>query len=140
MTKQSPAPFATRIVASAGSGALACAALVWVANLAGNDSLARGISAGGAVGVGAVITLLVLSRRSQAPAEARMVSGRGDERERAIGIRALAFAALAMYAVAVVTTMVGAFVEVAVEAALASVMIAGLITAVVTYAVGVRRP
>lgn len=135
----STATLATRIVAGAGSGALAIAGLVWLAKLADNDSLARGLSAGGSVGIAIVIVLLVLSRRSQAPAEARLVGGRGDERERRIGTRALALSAAAMYATAVVCTMLGAFIEIAVEAALASVMIAGLVVAVAAYAIGVRR-
>lgn len=130
----------TRIAAGSASGALACAALVWIANRAGNDSLAKGISAGGAVGIAAVVVLLLLSRRAGAPAEARMVAGRGDERERRIGVRSLAIAAVAMYAIAVVLTMVGAYVEISVEAALASVMIGGLVSAVAAYVIGVRRP
>lgn len=133
------ANFATRIVAGAGSGALAIAGLVWIAKLADNDSLARGLSAGGSVGIATVIVLLVLSRRSQAPAEARLVGGRGDERERGIATKALAFAAAAMYAVAVVCTMLGAFIEIPVEAALAAVMVGGLVTAIAAYAIEVRK-
>ena len=133
------ANLSTRIAAGAASGGLACTALVWIANQAGNDSLAKGIATGGSIGITAVVVLLLLSRRSQAPAEARMVAGRGDERERRIGLQALALAAVAMYLIAVVCTMVGAFIEVSMEAALASVMIGGLVVAVASYAVGVRK-
>ncbi len=140
MTKQaSPsAPPIARIVVGAASGIFAAVALSYVARLADNDSLARGILTGGFGGVTAVVVLLVLSRTRFASAEARLTAGQADEREHLIALRAAAIAGGTMYAAAVVSVFLSAF-GVGHEVGYALIMLSGLVAGIASYAVLVRR-
>ena len=136
---KTPTHLGARIVAGTAGGSLAIAGLVWLARIAGNESLAKGLITGGSIGIAVTVTLLLLARRSQAPAEARIVAGLADERERRIEVTSLAYAGVAMYAVAIVATMLGAFIEIPLAAALFAVMVTGLATAATHFAIAVRR-
>ncbi|WP_291377428.1 hypothetical protein [Demequina sp.] len=141
MTKQASqsAPrSALRIAVGAGSGAVAAAVLASIAWAAGNDSFANGIVWGGTIGIAAVVTLLMLARTRFATAEARLVAHAADERERRLATRALAVAAVTMYAAAVLTAM-GTLFGLEAEASLAIIMFTGLISAAVAFAISVRR-
>jgi len=94
---------------------------------------------GGAVGIAGTLALFLRSRKSDAPAEARLVGGTADERERRIAMRAGAFAAVAMFAAAVVVAMVTAIWSLQAMAGVAIIMYTGLFTATGTFAVLVRR-
>lgn len=123
----------------AAAGTLVCAILASAAWAAGNESFATGIMFGGAVGIAGTLALFLRSRKSGAPAEARLVGGTADERERRVAMRAGAFAAVAMFAAAVVVAMVTAIWSLQAMAGIAIIMYAGLFTATGTFAVLVRR-
>lgn len=131
-------PTALRIAIGAGSGALACAVLSSIAWAAGNDSFAKGIVWGGTVSIAAAIALLMLARTRFATAEARLVAASADERERRLATDALAYAAVAMYAAAVLCAM-GMLFGLEPEASLAIVMFTGLISASASFAILARR-
>lgn len=140
MTKRTspPAPTVTRIVGGAAAGSLAVVGLYYVAQLADNESLARGILTGGFGGVTTVVVLLLLARTRFASAESRLAAGRADERESRLATRAGVMAGGVMYAAAVVAVFLSAF-GVAHEVGYALIMLSGLATAVLSYAVMVRR-
>lgn len=139
MIQQTKPKSAARIAISAIAGSAACALLATIALAAGNDSFARGIVSGGAIGIGAVSALVIAARRKGAPAEARLVAGQADERERHLAMRAGAFAAIAMYAAAVVVAMLTAVVEFEAQAGLAIIMFTGLFTVLGVFIVSVRK-
>jgi hypothetical protein len=124
---------------SAAAGTLVCAILARAAWAAGNDSFATGIVFGGAIGIAGTLALFLRSRKSDAPAEARLVGGTADERERRVAMRAGAFAGAAMFAAAVVVAMVTAIWSVQAMAGIAIIMYTGLFTATGAFAVLVRR-
>jgi len=125
-------------VFGAAAGALAVTALSYLARLADNDSLARGIVAGGIGGIAVVVVLLTLSRTRFASPEARLAAGKADERERRLATRAMAIAGAAMYVAAIVAVFLSAF-GVEASAGYAIIMFTGLIAATAAYIVSVRR-
>lgn len=136
---RSPKPITpVRLMFSAASGALAVAGLSYLARLADNDSLARGIVAGGIGGIAIVLTLLVLSRTRFSTPEARLTAGKADERESRLATRSAAIAGIAMYAAAVVAVFLTAF-GVEPQAGYAIIMFTGLLAGAISYAVSVRR-
>lgn len=123
----------------AAAGTLVCAILASVAWAAGNESFAAGIIFGGAVGIAGTLALFLRSRKRGAPAEARLVGGTADERERRMATRAGALASVAMFAAAIVVAMVTAVWDLEAQASIAIILYAGLFTATGSFAVLVRR-
>jgi len=130
---------AARVAIGAFAGAAACALLATIALAAGNESFARGIMTGGVVGIVAASVLVIMARRKGAPAEARLVAGQADERERHLAMRAGAFAALAMYAAAIVVAFLTAVLDFEAQAGLAIIMFTGLFTVLGVFIVSVRK-
>lgn len=139
MTQQTKTKSLAGLAIGAASGTVVCAILASIAWAAGKDSFARGIVWGGAIGIAGTIALILLANRRGAPAEARLAAGQADERERRLATRAGAFAAVAMYAAAVVVAMVTAVWDLKAEGGLAIIMFTGLLTAAGTFIVSVRR-
>lgn len=136
--KKSKAPSAIGIATGALSGAVACAILAIIAYSAGNDSFGKGIVQGGTIGIAVMVTLLILARTRFATAEARVVSGRADERENQFALRAASIGFVVMYAAAIVCTFLYTF-GVEAEAGFAIIMFSGLIAALASFAILVRR-
>lgn len=126
------------IAIGALSGAIACGVLAIIAYASGNDSFGKGIVQGGAFGIAAMVTLLILARTRFAPAEARVVSGAADEREARLATRAAAIGFIVMFIAAVVSTFLHSFGMEA-EAGFAIIMFSGLISALAAFAILVRR-
>jgi hypothetical protein len=126
------------IAIGVASGTVVLAILAAVAWAAGEPNFARGVLQGGAFGIAGAVTLIVLARTRFATAEARLVAGVADERERRLATRALAIAAVAMYVAAVAASIATMF-GLEPEASLAIIMFTGLIAAATAFAVAVRR-
>jgi len=137
-TKQSKALPTVAIVIGALSGAIVCAILAIIAYSAGNDSFGKGIVQGGAIGIAGMVTLLIIARTRYSTAEARIASGRGDERENQFALRAASIGFVVMYAAAIVATFLHTF-GVQAEACFAIIMFSGLIAALASFAILVRR-
>ncbi len=136
--RQHKAPSTIGIAVGALSGAVACAVLAIVAYASGNDSFGKGIVQGGTIGIAVMVTLLIISRTRFSTAEARVVSGRGDERENQFALRAASIGFIVMYAAAIVATFLHSF-GVEAEAGFAIIMFSGLIASLASFAVLVRR-
>ena len=139
MTQPIKPPSLARLAIGALAGTLTIAILASIAWAAGNDSFARGIVWGGAVGIAGTITLIVMARRRGASAEARLAAGQADERERRLAVRAGAFAGVAMYAAAIIVAMVTEVWHLESEGGLAIIMFTGLVTALGVFVVSVRK-
>ena len=119
------------------SGAVVCALLAGIAWAADHPDFARGIVFGGTLGIGAAVTLKVLSRTRFASAEARLASGQADEREKTLAVRALAIAAAAMYVAAIICAFATMF-GLEAQASLAIIMFTGLIVTSASFALLAR--
>jgi hypothetical protein len=120
------------------AGALTCALLASIAWSADRPDFARGIVWGGSFSIVGVIVLKILSHTRFASAEARLASGKADEREKGLAVRSLATASLTMYGAAIISafaTMYG----LEPQASLAIIMFTGLITATASFAILARR-
>jgi len=120
------------------SGTMVCGILAAVAWASGNDSFAKGILWGGALGIAGMMTLLILSRTRHATAEARLAAGAGDERERAAAVRSGATAFVCMYLATIVCAFGNSF-GMDPAAGYAITMFTGLIAALTSFAIRVRR-
>lgn len=130
-----PVPVAVRIV-SLLCAALAAGVLAFVAHLAGNASMAKGIVVGAGATIVIAIALWALGRRAGAPG--RIASGIADERESRILTAAGSDAAFVMLIAGVVGTIGslygwhGALVG-------AIVMWSGLLTLITSFFIRLRR-
>lgn len=139
MTSNPTRELAVKLAAAVVAGSTACAAFVALALVADKPSLAKGMVIGGSLTLAAFVALTVVAHvRRDAPPEARLATGIADERDRRLATRAMAHAAIAMYAVAVGGAIALAFGASGI-AVLACVMWAGLLTAGLSFIISVRR-
>lgn len=130
-----PVPVAVRIVSLLFAG-LAAGVLAFIAHLAGNDSMAKGIVMGAGATIVIAIVLWALGRRAGAPG--RIATGQADERESRILTEAGSDAAFVMLIAGVVGT-IGSLYDWHGAVVGAIVLWSGLLTVVVSFFVRLRR-